>query len=123
MNALLGGKNQHGGGGGGGGGGNLGNLANQFLGGGHSGGKSSGLGGKIVGQLASNLFSPSDKPEAPSNYHGGQTSNSPHHHGGLAGSFMGSVAHMFGGESSSGGNVRFSPFRISCQSISDDVIY
>jgi len=104
MNAVLGGKNQHGGGSGAG---NLGNLANQFLGGGHGGGKSSGLGGKLVGQLASNLFSPSDKPEAPSNYHGGQNSNSPHHHGGLAGSFMGSVAHMFGGESGSTGNVSF----------------
>ncbi|PQK16447.1 hypothetical protein BB8028_0006g07670 [Beauveria bassiana] len=102
MNALLGGKQ---GGSSGGGSSSLGNLANQFLGGGGGGGgkTSSGIGGKLVGQLASNLFSPSDKPEAPSNYHGGQTQNaSGHHQGGLAGAVMGGVASMFGGQQGSG---------------------
>lgn len=120
MNALLGGK-QGGGGSGGGGMGNLGNLANQFLGGGSSGGgggkTSSGLGGKLVGQLASNLFSPSEKPPAPSNYHGGQNSNAAsHQQGGLAGAVMGGVASMFGGQHSSGNQVSgFSPY--SCSQI------
>ena len=114
MNALLGGKQGGGGSGGGGGMGNLGSLANQFLGGGSGGGggkTSSGLGGKLVGQLASNLFSPSEKPEAPSNYHGGQNSNaSSHQQGGLAGAVMGGVASMFGGQHSSGNQVSdFSP--------------
>lgn len=108
MNALLGGK--QGGGGGGGNSSALGSLANQFLSGGSShggGGKtSSGIGGKLVGQLASNLFSPSDKPEAPQNYHGGHNQNSPSHsQGGFAGAVMGGVASMFGGQSSSGNQV------------------
>ncbi|OAA54888.1 WW/Rsp5/WWP domain protein [Cordyceps fumosorosea ARSEF 2679] len=100
MNALLGGKQSSGGGGSSA----LGSLANQFLGGSSGGGgkNSSGIGGKLVGQLASNLFSPSDKPEAPSNYHGGQTQNaSTHQQGGLAGAVMGGVASMFGGQQGS----------------------
>ncbi|KAJ6786567.1 hypothetical protein PWT90_11018 [Aphanocladium album] len=104
MNALMGGK--QGSGGGGSGNSALGSLANQFLGGGGSGGggkSSSGIGGKLVGQLASNLFSPSEKPEAPSNYHGGQNHNAPSHgQGGLAGAVMGGVASMFGGQQGSG---------------------
>lgn len=104
MNALLGGKNS--GGGGGGGGGGLGGLANQFLGGGHgggSGGSGKSSAGKLVGQLASNLLSPSSKPEAPSNYHGGQ--NAGHQsQGGIAGAVFGGVANMFGGKPSHGGS-------------------
>lgn len=107
MNALLGGKQ----GGGSGSNSGLGGLASQFLGGGSSGGggkNSSGIGGKLVGQLASNLFSPSEKPEAPSNYHGGQNHNSPsHQQGGLAGAVMGGVASMFGGQQGSGNTVGF----------------
>lgn len=113
MNALLGGKS-----GGSGSGHNsnsspFGGLANQVLsgltqsnGGGHgqqqhhgSSGASSGLGGKIVGQLTSNLFSSGGKPSQPQNYHSGQASQSSHSSGGMAGSMMGSVAHMFGGQS------------------------
>ena len=80
-----------------------GGLASQLLGGlthssGSGGGQSSsGIGGKLASQLASNLFHSSDKPPPPQNYHGGpsaQSSNS----GGLAGSVMGGVAHMFGGK-------------------------
>ncbi len=105
MNALLGGGKQ--GSGGHGGSNPLGNLAGQFLGGGSHGGgsgggkQSSGLGGKLVGQLASNLFSPSNKPAAPQNYHGGQTSggghSQPHNQGGIAGAVFGGVAELFGG--------------------------
>jgi len=80
----------------------LGGLANQFLGSHSSSGQSSssGLGGKLVGQLASNLFHSSNKPQAPQNYHGGATTQ-PQNTGGFAGSVMGGVAHMFGGSSSS----------------------
>lgn len=112
MNALLGGKQ-------GGSGHNsssspFGGLANQVIsglthsnGGGHaqqqqhhgsSGAAGGGLGGKIVGQLTSNLFSSGNKPSQPQNYHSGQAAQSPHNSGGLAGSMMGSVAHMFGGQ-------------------------
>lgn len=114
MNALLGGKQ-----GGSSGGHNsnsspFGGLANQVIsglthsnGGGHgqqqqhhgSSAASSGLGGKLVGQLTSNLFSSGNKPAQPQNYHSGQASQAPHNSGGLAGSMMGSVAHMFGGQS------------------------
>lgn len=102
MNALLGGKQ----GGGGGSSNPLGSLASQFLGGGSSGGgkASSGIGGKLVGQLTSNLFSPSQKPEAPQNYHGGQNQHAPAQ-GGLAGAVMGGVASMFGGQQGAGGHV------------------
>lgn len=113
MNALLGGKqsgNSHGNSN------NFSGLASQVLGGltqsggsgnhassssgGHNG--SSGLGGKLVGQLASNLFSSGSKPQqsSPQNYHGGQTAQ-PSNSGGLAGSIMGSAAHLFGGQSHS----------------------
>lgn len=93
----------------------FGGLANQVISGlthsnnGHgqqqqqhhgSSGASSGLGGKLVGQLTSNLFSSGNKPAQPQNYHSGQTTQ-PHNSGGLAGSMMGSVAHMFGGQSGS----------------------
>ena len=101
MNALLGGKKQSSSGGG------LGGLASQFLGGsggGHGGGSSGGNGiaGQLAGKLASNLFSSSDKPPAPQNYHGGQGSNKPSHQGGIAGAVFGGVAHMFGGKESHG---------------------
>jgi hypothetical protein len=87
-----------------------GGLAGQLISGltssgGHgsssSHGNSGGLGGQLVGQLASNLFSSgsSDKPPAPQNYHGGQSSQSAHHSGGIAGAVMGGVANMFGGSS------------------------
>jgi hypothetical protein len=67
-------------------------------GGGHGGG-GGGLPGKLVGQLASNLFSSnSNKPSQPQNYHGGP-SQAPPHSGGIAGSVMGGVAHMFGAQS------------------------
>lgn len=111
MNALLGGKNSsHGGGGGGGGG--LGSLANQFLGGQHGGGSGGGKSsaGKLVGQLASNFLSPSNKPQQPSNYHGGQTSgHSSQQGGGLAGAVFGGVANMFGGKPSHGSSVSHLP--------------
>ena len=108
MNALLGGK--HGSGGSGGSGSSsspLGGLASQFLGGSHGGGGSGGKNssaGKLVGQLASSMFSSSNKPDQPSNYHGGQSSGHGSHQGGLAGSVIGGVAHMFGGKPS-GSNV------------------
>lgn len=87
MNALLGGKNSgHGGG----------------LGG--SGGKSSA--GKLIGQLASNLLSPSNKSPPPQNYHGGQ-STSYSSQGGLAGVVFGGVALMFGGKQSHGSGQNF----------------
>ena len=115
MNALLGGKQ-----GGSGSGHNsnsspFGGLANQVIsglthsnGGGHaqqqhhgsSGAAGGGLGGKLVGQLTSNLFSSGNKPQQPQSYHGGQPQG-PHHSGGLAGSVMGGVAHVFGGQSGS----------------------
>jgi hypothetical protein len=63
--------------------------------GGQSGG--SGIGGKLANQLVSNLFSSSNKPAAPQNYHGGPTQNV-QNTGGFAGSMMGGVAHMFGGK-------------------------
>lgn len=98
MNAILGGKKQSGGGSGG-----IGALANQFLGGSSGGGShgKDGIAGKLASQLASNLFSPSEKPEAPQNYHGGQ-GHKPTHQGGLAGAVFGGVAHMFGGKESHG---------------------
>lgn len=109
----------HGGSSGGGGGGGsssssnpLGGLANQFLGGGSQGSGGGGGGknssaGKLVGQLASNMFSSSGKPDPPQNYHGGSTAGQPSHSGGLAGSVMGGVANMFGGKPG-GSNVRSS---------------
>lgn len=112
MNALLGGNKQSGNHNGSSN--NLGGLASQVFSGlthsssgshgtsaNHSSSGGSGLGGKLVGQLAQNLFSSGNKPQAQStNYHSGQqttTQNS----GGLAGSMMGGVAHMFGGQSHS----------------------
>lgn len=133
MNALLGGKQ-------GGSGHNsssspFGGLANQVIsglthsnGGGHaqqqhhgsSGAAGGGLGGKIVGQLTSNLFSSGNKPSQPQNYHSGQAAQSPHNSGGLAGSMMGSVAHMFGGQS--GASVRL---HAKCPRIHDanEIVY
>lgn len=108
MNALLGSKQS---GSGHSNSNNFGGLANSVLSGltqnsngnhGSSGGHNSGSGGlsgKLVGQLASNLFSSGSKPQS-QNYHGGQnaqTSSS----GGLAGTLMGQAAHMFGGQSHS----------------------
>ncbi|KAI7783230.1 WW domain-containing protein [Diaporthe eres] len=111
MNALLGGKQSGSGSGHNSNSSPFGGLANQVIsgltqsnGGGHgqqhhgSSAASSGLGGKIVGQLTSNLFSSGNKPSQPQNYHSGQSSQAPHNSGGLAGSMMGSVAHMFGGQ-------------------------
>lgn len=108
MNALLGGKqtsNGHSNSN------NLGGLAGQVLSGlthsnnsgshgsTHGSSNSGGLGGKIVGQLASNLFSSGNSnSKPPQNYHGGQSAQ-PQNTGGLAGSVMGGVAHMFGGQS------------------------
>lgn len=110
MNALLGGNKQsssHGGSSN-----NLGGLANQVFSGlthnssgshgasSNHGSSSGGLGGKLVGQLAQNLFSSGNKPQAqPQTYHGGQQTTSQQNSGGLAGSMMGGVAHMFGGQS------------------------
>ncbi len=75
------------------------NPLGQIIGGlTHSGGHGGGnMGGKLVGQLASNLFSSGNKPSQPQNYHGGPSAT-PQHSGGLAGSVMGGVAHMFGGQ-------------------------
>lgn len=56
------------------------------------------MGGKLASQLASNLFSPSQKPDAPSNYHGNQSSGKPTESGGMAGALMGQMASMFGGK-------------------------
>lgn len=113
MNALLGGKQS----------GNnhkpssspFGGLASQVIsglthqsGGGHQqqqqqhgSSSSGGLGGKLVGQIASGLFSSGSKPaqqqqQQGQGYHSGQGAQS-HGSGGL----MGGVAHMFGGQSSS----------------------
>lgn len=108
MNALLGGG-KHGQSSGGNssnhGSNPLGDLASQFLGGGHGSGSGGSHGnkpsgaGKLVGQLASNLLSPSSKPSPPQNYHGGNTSGqSSQNHGGIAGAVMGGVANMFGGK-------------------------
>ncbi len=67
-------------------------------GGGHgSHGGGGGLGGKLVEELASNMFSSGNKPPQSQSYHGGPSAN-PQHAGGLAGSVMGGVAHMFGGQ-------------------------
>ncbi|KAI1492861.1 hypothetical protein F5X96DRAFT_667378 [Biscogniauxia mediterranea] len=91
--------------------GGFGNLAGQLIGGlggshGSSSGGSSGahgtqsgggMPGKLVGQLASNLFSSGNKPPSSGSYHSGQTSQPSHHGGGLAGSVMGGVANIFGG--------------------------
>ncbi len=70
---------------------------------GHSGGGGAlgGVGGKLAGQLVSNLFS-SDGDHKPQNYHSGQSTAQQQHSGGLAGSVMGGVAHMFGGQHDSG---------------------
>ena len=108
MNALLGGKqsshNSNSS--------SYGGLASQVMSGlthqssGHgqqqhtSSGGSSGLGGKLVGQLASNLFSSGNKPSQAQNYHSGQNTQ-PHSSGGMGSSMMGGVAHMFGGQSGS----------------------
>ncbi|KAH8194078.1 hypothetical protein TruAng_011759 [Truncatella angustata] len=107
MNQISGGKQSH----------NSGNsssplsgIAGQLMGGltgssshgssqGNSHGSSSNNGaGKLVGALASSLFSSGGKTEhqQPQNYHGGQTST-PQQSGGFAGSVMGGVANMFGG--------------------------
>ncbi|ROW00630.1 hypothetical protein VSDG_03264 [Cytospora chrysosperma] len=119
MNALLGGKQS----------GNnhkpssspFGGLASQVIsglthqsGGGHQqqqqqhgSSSSGGLGGKLVGQIASGLFSSGSKPaqqqqQQGQGYHSGQGAQS-HGSGGL----MGGVAHMFGGQSSSSQNQNF----------------
>lgn len=115
MNALLGGNKQSGNHSSSSN--NLGGLASQvFSGLTHSGSgsqgtsashgsSSGGLGGKLVGQLAQNLFSSGNKPQAQSqNYHSGQQTAQQQNSGGLAGSMMGGVAHMFGGQSQ--GSVR-----------------
>ncbi|KAG6090672.1 hypothetical protein E4U30_008139 [Claviceps sp. LM220 group G6] len=112
MNAILGGKKQSSGGGG------IGGLASQFLGGssggsGHGGGGGgsgggNGIAGQLAGKLVSNLFSSSDKPDTPQNYHGGHGGSKPSQQGGLAGTVFGGVAHMFGGKDSHGsGNQNF----------------
>jgi hypothetical protein len=66
------------------------------------------MGGKLVGKLASNLLSPSEKPEQPQNYHGGQSTGHQQNHG-LAGSLMGGVASMFGGKHGNEGVRVFKP--------------
>lgn len=110
MNALLGGKQSGSNGKHTGSSNNFGGLASQVLSGlTHSGASSSnassgahnasgGLGGKIVGQLASNFFSSGSNGKPVQNYHSGQTAQQ-QSSGGLAGSMMGGVAHMFGGQS------------------------
>jgi hypothetical protein len=114
MNMLMGGKGSggHGSSGGSGGGNPLGGLAAQFLGGGShgssgggSGGGKDSIAGKLVGQLASNLFSPSSggKPSQSQNYHGGSSGSGQHQQGGhqqggLAGVVGGGLASIFGGE-------------------------
>lgn len=83
----------------------LGGIAGQLIGGlsgsNHSNSHSSGNSnpaGKLVGALASSLFSSGGKQEhqQPQNYHGG-ASSTPQNSGGFAGSVMGGVANMFGG--------------------------
>ncbi|KAJ2988224.1 hypothetical protein NUW58_g4090 [Xylaria curta] len=84
--------------------GGLGNLAGQLIGslgsthgsshGTSSGGQSGSGSSNIVGQLASGLFSSTQKPDKSQNYHGGGTS---HPSGGIAGQVLGGVAGMFGG--------------------------
>lgn len=64
------------------------------------------MGGKLVGQLASNLFASGNRPHQQQNYYGGQSA-SQQNSGGLAGAVMGGVANMFGG-SHAGNQVYFS---------------
>jgi len=115
LQSQLSGKPHGGGGHGGGHGGSnpLGQIIGGLThsgGGGHGGhgGGGGGVGGKLAGQLASNLFSSGggggSKPTQPSNYHGG-AQTAPHGGGGLAGSVMGGITHMFGGNSQ-GSSVR-----------------
>lgn len=79
-----------------------GQLIGSVAGGGHgsssgggSGGKNS-VPGKLVGALASNLFSSGNKPAQPQNYHGDSSSHgsSPAHGGG---GLIGGVASFLGG--------------------------
>lgn len=112
MNALLGGGKQSGSGHGSSN--QFGGLATQVLNGfthnnsGNHGGSGnhgassggSGLGGKLVSQLASGLFSSSNKP-TPQNYHSGEQATQHQNSGGLAGSMMGGVASLLGGQSHS----------------------
>lgn len=112
MNALLGGGKQSGSGHGGSSN-NLGGLASQVFSGLASGGSGShsasgghgssgggGLTGKLASQLAANIFSSGNKPQStPQSYHSGQQTTQHQNSGGLAGSVMGGVAHMFGGQS------------------------
>lgn len=104
MNALLGNNNADSNGQGSS---PLGKIAGQFMGssnqghGGAPGGGSGGL-GKIGGALASSFLKPGDKPEQPQNFHGGAPSGHQQQHG-LAGSLMGGVANMFGGNKPSHG--------------------
>ncbi|KAI0124837.1 WW domain-containing protein [Xylariales sp. AK1849] len=86
----------------------LGGIAGQLIGGlsggsshnnSHgSGSSSSNPAGKLVGALASSIFSGGKQghQQQPQNYHGGQSST-PQNSGGFAGSVMGGVANMFGG--------------------------
>lgn len=106
MNQISGGKQSHGGSNNGSS--PLGGIAGQLLGGltgsgnshgsSHNSSSSNAGAGKLVGALASSLFSSGGKTEhqQPQNYHGGQTST-PQQSGGFAGSVMGGVANMFGG--------------------------
>lgn len=109
MNSVLGGGKQSGHGSSN----QFGGLANQVLNsftnnnsGNHGGNHGapmrggSGLGGKLASQLASSLFSSSSKP-TPQNYHSGQQATQHQNSGGLAGSMMGGVASLLGGQSHS----------------------
>ncbi|KAK9783944.1 hypothetical protein AB5N19_09885 [Seiridium cardinale] len=110
MNQISGGHGKQSNNSGGHGSSPLGGIAGQLLGGlsgsnshgnsqsnSHSSGGNNGA-GKLVGALASSLFSSGGKTEhqQPQNYHGGQSST-PQQSGGFAGSVMGGVANMFGG--------------------------
>jgi hypothetical protein len=87
MNALMSGRPGQGGSSG-----SMGQLLSGLTHSGGSGGSSGGIGGKIVGQLASNLFHPGGRPQQPQNYYGAQPPGA-QNSGGLAGSVMG----LFGG--------------------------
>ncbi|KAM0652800.1 hypothetical protein ACHAO3_002095 [Verticillium nonalfalfae] len=130
MNALLGGKdssNHNTNGNHGGSGSNpFGNLANQFLGGGGHGGGGAGKNalGKLGGALANSFLHSGDKPEQPQSYHSGQTTGhqpqqqqqQQQQQHGLAGSLMGGVASMLGGNKPSHGDVQLTCYLLQSSS-------
>jgi hypothetical protein len=83
-----------------------GKTSNGF-GGGQGSNSLQSIGGKLVGQLASNLFSSnSNRPPQQQNYYGGPPPPQQQQYSGLGGAVMSGVSHIVGGQSS-GVTVRF----------------